>query len=83
MRKLCGERKILTGGVVRFVLKKGTCPSLSGTRLQNGEEVTVYANVVLAFTVLTPTTLVRLTDGFYGSEEATRRLLPLLRPVGE
>jgi hypothetical protein len=43
----------------------------------------VYANTALRFTALTETTLVLMTDGFYGSDAATRRLLPLLRPVVE
>jgi hypothetical protein len=53
-----------------------------GTRLANGEMVTVFPNSPLGFTVLTKTTLVNVI-GRYGSEEETRRLLPLLRRVGE
>jgi hypothetical protein len=51
------------------------------TRLANGETATVFPNSPLGFTVLTKTTLV--TIGGYGSEEDTRRLLLLLRRVGE
>jgi hypothetical protein len=52
------------------------------TRLANGETATVFPNSPLGFTVLTETTLVNVI-GRYGSEEETRRLLPLLRRVGE
>jgi hypothetical protein len=52
------------------------------TRLANGETATVFPNSPLGFTVLTKTTLVNVIER-YGSEEETRRLLPLLRRVGE
>jgi hypothetical protein len=58
----------------------GKAPSYRA-RLANGEEVTVYPNSPLGFTVLTETTLVTVIER-YGSEQAARRLLPLLRPVG-
>jgi hypothetical protein len=51
-------------------------------QLENGEMATVFPNSPLGFTVLTETTLVSVIER-YGSEEETRRLLPLLRRVGK
>jgi hypothetical protein len=51
-------------------------------RLANGEEVTAYPGSLLGFTVLTESTLIFVNER-YGSAEETKRLLPLLRPVGK
>jgi hypothetical protein len=53
-------------------------------RLSNGEPVTVYMGGGFGFSALTETTLVLVPGGrSYRTEADARRLLALLRPVGE
>jgi hypothetical protein len=54
------------------------------TRLANGEPATVYfAGGLDGLAVLTESTLIELIGGGYGNEKASRRVVPLLRPIGE